>query len=99
MISDKLSQIPSFDEVDYLLLQLEIILNIVPMVPVKLAILVFVSLEGVGLDFSWPLTKLFVFDLHEHLGYRSILRRQYEVRSARWSAVTSVVSPPLGISI
>ena len=74
-ISYKLSQIPSFDKVDYLFLQLEIIFSIVPLVFVKLAILVFVPLEEVGLDFARSLHKLFIFDLHELLSYGSIERR------------------------
>ena len=61
--------------VGYLLLQLEAIISIVPMVSVKFAILIFVPLEGLGLDFLRPLHKLFIFDLHEHLSYRSIERR------------------------
>ena len=50
MISNILSQISSFDLIGYLIFKLEIIFSIVPMVPVKLAILVHVPLVGIGLD-------------------------------------------------
>ena len=33
-----------------------------PMVPAKLALLIFVSLEGVGFDLPRPLHKIFVLD-------------------------------------
>ena len=55
--SYKLSEISSLDKVGYLLLQLETISSIVSMFFMKLAILVFVPLEGFGLDFP----KLFIF--------------------------------------
>ena len=45
-----------------------------PMISVKLAILIFVTLEVVSLDFPWSFHKHFIFDLHKHLSYRGIER-------------------------
>ena len=70
-----------------------------PMVLVKLAILVLISLVRVGLDFPRPFHKLFIFYLHEHLSYRSIERRQNQIRSARWTAGASIIVPPSSLSI
>ena len=64
----------SLDQVDYLLLQLEAILSIVPMVFVKLTIFVFISSEGVSLDFPRPLYKFFILNFHEYPGNGSIER-------------------------
>ncbi|GFZ12597.1 hypothetical protein Acr_23g0009820 [Actinidia rufa] len=79
--------------------QLETILDVVPMVPMKLIVLVFISPEGVGLDFSWPLHKFLILDLHEYLGYMGVKRRQYKVGSMRWHTGTSVVSPSPSFSV
>ena len=69
------SQISSSDQVSYLFLKLETILSVVPMILVKLAILILVSLVRVGLNFPGSLHKIFIFDLYEHLSYKSIERR------------------------
>ena len=64
----------SLDQIGYLLLKLKTILSVVPIVSIKLAILIFISLIGAGLDFFRALHKLLIFYFHEHLGYGSIER-------------------------
>ena len=54
-ISNILSYIPLFDEIDYLLFELKTIFSVVPMISVELTILVLVSLAGVSFDFTRPL--------------------------------------------
>ena len=60
-----------------------------PMIPMKLVILVFVSVEGVGLDFSWLLHKFFFLYLHETWDIRVF--RGANTRSDKWSAGTSAL--------
>ena len=58
---------PPLDQVSYLLLQLKTVFYIVAMIPMKLIILVLVSLEGIGLNLSRSFYKLLILDLHEYL--------------------------------
>ena len=68
------SSIP-LDKINYLLLQLEAVLSVMSMILVELTILILIPLEGVGLDLFWPLHKVFILDLHEHLSYRGIEKK------------------------
>ncbi|GFY85329.1 hypothetical protein Acr_04g0000670 [Actinidia rufa] len=54
---------------------------------------------GLVFDFFGPLHKFFILDFHEHLGYRSVQRRQYQVELVRWRAGTSVASPSPSILV
>ena len=65
---------------------------------VELTIFVFVSLSGVGLDFSRPLNEFFELNLCQHLGDGRIEGHKYEVRSARWSSRAFVVDSS-GVSV
>ena len=76
-INNILSQISILNKIGYLLLKLKAVLHVVPMVSVKLAVFVFVSLLGFSLDFPRPIYKFFVFDLHEYLEYWSFEGWQY----------------------
>ena len=74
-INNIFPQISSLDQVSYLLLQLETIISVVPMVPIKLTILFLVSFISVSLDLPRPLHKLLILYFHEHLGYGGIKKR------------------------
>ncbi|GFS33587.1 hypothetical protein Acr_00g0029450 [Actinidia rufa] len=79
-ISNIFFEISPLDQVSYLLLQLEAVFSVVPMVLVELAILVLISLSGVGLDLSKSLYEFLVFDLCEFLSYESIERSSVGLR-------------------
>ena len=67
-INHELSQVPLFDQINYLLFQLKIVFHIVAMIIMKLTIFILISLEGIGLDLSRTLHKFLIFDLYKYLG-------------------------------
>ena len=74
-IKYKLLQLPPFDQITYLFLQLETIFRVMAVISVKFTVFVLVSSEWVSRNFFRPFHEFLILDLHKYLSNEGVERR------------------------